>query len=32
MTMMDVTTEVLYQRARETSEGEAIDKHWNLFA
>ena len=28
MTMMDVTTEVLYQRARETSEGEAIDKHW----
>ena len=28
MTMMDVTIDVLYQRARETSEGEGIDKHW----
>ena len=28
MTMMDVTIGVIYQRARETSEGEGIDKHW----
>lgn len=28
MTMMDVTIDVLYQCARETSEGEGIDKHW----
>ena len=28
MTMMDVTTDVIYQRARETSEGEGIDEHW----
>ena len=28
MTMMDVTIDVIYQRARETSEGEGIDKHW----
>ena len=28
MTMMDVTMDVIYQRARETSEGEGIDEHW----
>ena len=28
MTMMDVTIDVLYQRARETSPGEGIDEHW----
>ena len=28
MTMMDVTIGVMYQRARETSEGEGIDEHW----
>ena len=28
MTMMDVTREVIYQRARETSAGDGIDEHW----
>ena len=28
MNMMEVTIGVIHQRARETSEGEGIDKHW----